>query len=64
MNLIVNQNAVAKHIGSLMNIPEKLLRNEEEQQQLAQEMQSMAQQGQLEGEGNDLMGSPQGQQIS
>ena len=64
LNLIVNQNAVAKHIGSLMNIPEKLLRNEEEQQQLAQEMQSMAQQGQLEGEGNDLMGSPQGQQIS
>ena len=62
LNLIVNQNAVAKHIGSLMNIPEKLLRSSEEQQQLAQQMQQMAQQGQLEGEGNDLMGESQGQQ--
>jgi len=64
LNLIVNQDAVARHIGKLMNIPEKLLRDEQEQAQLAQQMQSMAQQGQLEGEGNDLMGSPQGQQIS
>ena len=62
LNLIVKQDEVAKHIGKLMNIPEKLLRDSQEQQQLAQEMQSMAQQGQLEGETNDVMGSPQGQQ--
>jgi len=62
LNLIVKQDEVAKHIGKLMNIPEKLLRDSQEQQQLAQEMQQMAQQGQLEGEGNDVMGSPQGQQ--
>ena len=62
LNLIVKQDEVARHIGKLMNIPEKLLRDSQEQQQLAQEMQSMAQQGQLEGEGNDLMGQPQGQQ--
>ena len=54
LNLIVNQNAVAKHIGSLMNIPEKLLRSSEEQQELAQQMQQMAQQGQLGAEQNDL----------
>tara|TARA_R110002020_G_scaffold299886_2_gene515551 strand:+ start:1113 stop:2711 length:1599 start_codon:yes stop_codon:yes gene_type:complete len=62
LNLIVKQDEVARHIGKLMNIPEKLLRDSQEQQELAQEMQSMAQQGQLEGEGNDLMGQPQGQQ--
>jgi len=62
LNLIVNQDAVARHIGKLMNIPEKLLRDEQEQAQLAQQMQQMAQQGQLEGEANDVMGSPQGQQ--
>jgi len=62
LNLIVKQDEVARHIGKLMNIPEKLLRDSQEQQELAQEMQSMAQQGQLEGEGNDVMGNPQGQQ--
>jgi len=58
LNLIVNQNAVAKHIGSLMNIPEKLLRSSDEQMELAQQMQQMAQQGQLGAEQND-MGSNQ-----
>jgi hypothetical protein len=62
LNLIVKQDEVARHIGKLMNIPEKLLRDSQEQQQLAQEMQSMAQQGQLEGEGNEGMGQPQQQQ--
>jgi len=62
LNLIVKQDEVAKHIGKLMNIPEKLLRDSTEQEALAQEVQGMAQQGQLEGEGNDVMGSPQGQQ--
>ena len=53
LNVIVNQDAVARHIGKLMNIPEKLLRDEQEQMQLAQQMQQMAQQGQL-GETNDV----------
>jgi len=44
---------VAKHIGKLMNIPEKLLRDSTEQQELAQELQSMAQEGQL-GESNGM----------
>jgi len=47
LNLIVKQDEVAKHIGKLMNIPEKLLRDSTEQQELAQELQSMAQEGQL-----------------
>ena len=53
LNLIVKQDEVAKHIGKLMNIPEKLLRDSTEQQELAQELQSMAQEGQL-GESNGM----------
>ena len=53
LNLIVKQDEVAKHIGKLMNIPEKLLRDSTEQQELAQQLQSMAQEGQL-GESNDM----------
>ncbi len=61
LNLIVKQNEVAKHIGNLMNIPEKLLRSETEQEELAQQMQQMqqaAQQGQL-GETTNDMGTDQ-----
>jgi len=57
LNLIVKQNEVAKHIGNLMNIPEKLLRSETEQEELAQQMQQMqqqAQQGQLGEQQNDM----------
>jgi hypothetical protein len=54
LNVIVNQDAVARHIGKLMNIPEKLLRDEQEQMELAQQMQQMAQQGQLGEQQNDM----------
>ena len=60
LNLLVKQDEVAKHIGKLMNIPEKLLRDSMEQQQLAQELQGMAQEGQLDDK--QIMGNPQAQQ--
>lgn len=46
LNLIVNQDELAKHIAKLMNIPEKLLRDKAEQQQMANQISQMAQQGQ------------------
>jgi hypothetical protein len=39
LNLIVNQDSMAKHLAKLMNIPEKLLRDKAEQQQIANQMQ-------------------------
>jgi|TARA_S200002703_G_scaffold114530_3_gene100031 hypothetical protein len=46
LNLIVNQDSMAKHLAKLMNIPEKLLRDKAEQQQIANQMQQMAMAGQ------------------
>ena len=60
LNMLVKQDEVAKHIGKLMNIPEKLLRDSMEQQALAQELQGMAQEGQLDEPKN--MGQPPKQQ--
>jgi len=36
INVIVNQNETAKYLASKMNLPEKLIRDEEEQQQIIQ----------------------------
>jgi len=41
VNLIVDQNTTAKYLAEKMNLPEKLIRNEEEQQQLVQRLQQM-----------------------
>ena len=48
LNLIVNQDELARHLAKLMNIPEKILRDKAEQQQMANEISQMAQQGQAE----------------
>ena len=49
INLIVDQNATAKYLAEKMNLPEKLIRDEEEQKQLADRM-SQLQQSSEEGE--------------
>ena len=41
VNLIVDQNATAKYLAEKMNLPEKLIRNEEEQQELVNRLQQM-----------------------
>jgi len=41
INLIVDQNQTAKYLAEKMNLPEKLIRNEEEQQQLVNRLQQM-----------------------
>ena len=43
INLIVNQNATAKYLAEKMNLPEKLIRDESEQQQIVQQMSQLAQ---------------------
>lgn len=41
INLIVDQNETAKYLAEKMNLPEKLIRNEEEQQELVRRLQQM-----------------------
>jgi CII-binding regulator of phage lambda lysogenization HflD len=41
--LIVDQNATAKYLGEKMNLPEKLIRDEEEQKQLADRLSQLQQ---------------------
>ena len=41
INLIVDQNTTAKYLAEKMNLPEKLIRDEEEQKQLVQQLQQM-----------------------
>ena len=41
VNLIVDQNTTAKYLAEKMNLPEKLIRNEEEQQELVNRLQQM-----------------------
>jgi len=41
VNLIVDQNETAKYLAEKMNLPEKLIRNEEEQQELVNRLQQM-----------------------
>ena len=43
INLIVDQNATAKYLAEKMNLPEKLIRDEEEQKQLADRMSQLQQ---------------------
>ena len=41
VNLIVDQNTTAKYLAEKMNLPERLIRNEEEQQELVNRLQQM-----------------------
>jgi len=43
INLIVDQNATAKYLAEKMNLPEKLIRDEEEQKELAKRMSELQQ---------------------
>ncbi len=43
INMIVNQNNTAKYLAEKMNLPEKLIRSEQEQQALAQQLQQLSQ---------------------
>jgi Trp operon repressor len=58
LNMIVKQDEVAKYLAEKMNLPEKLIRDPAEQQELANQLQSMSQQGTL---GNNELARPQGQ---
>ena len=44
INVIVNQNETAKYLAEKMNLPEKLIRNEEEQKAIVQQMSELSQQ--------------------
>jgi hypothetical protein len=44
INVIVNQNETAKYLAQKMNLPEKLIRNEEEQKAIVQQMSELSQQ--------------------
>ena len=41
INLIVDQNETAKYIANKMNLPEKLIRDEQEQKELVDRLQQM-----------------------
>ena len=50
INVIVNQNETAKYLAEKMNLPEKLIRDEQEQQQIVQQisqLQSSASEGEV-----------------
>ena len=49
INLIVDQNETAKYLAEKMNLPEKLIRNEQEQKELVNRMQQLQQSAQEEG---------------
>ena len=60
LNMIVKQDEVAKYLATKMNLPEKLIRDAAEQQQLANQLQNLSQQGNI---GQDDMGQPPEQGI-
>jgi len=57
LNMIVKQDEVAKYLAEKMNLPEKLIRDAAEQQELANQLQNMAQQGSM---GSNELEQPQG----
>ena len=57
LNMIVKQDEVAKYLAEKMNLPEKLIRDAAEQQELANQLQNMAQQGSM---GANELEQPQG----
>lgn len=57
INVIVNQNETAKYLAEKMNLPEKLIRSEQEQKAMVEQISQLAQQGQEPTEGGQ---APQG----
>jgi phage portal protein BeeE len=55
LNLIVKQDEVARYMAEKLGLPEKLIRDPQEQQALVNELQNMAQQGNMPG---NVMGNP------
>ena len=53
INLIVDQNETAKYLAAKMNLPEKLIRNEQEQKELVNRMQQLQQSAQEPTEGGE-----------
>ena len=53
INLIVDQNETAKYLAEKMNLPEKLIRNEQEQKELVNRMQQLQQSAQEPTEGGE-----------
>ena len=47
LNMIVKQDEVARYLADKLGLPEKLIRNPEEQQQIIQELQNMTQQSNM-----------------
>ena len=60
LNMIVKQDEVAKYLATKMNLPEKLIRDAAEQQELANQLQNLSQQGSID---QDDMGQPPEQGI-
>ena len=54
VNLIINQNETARFIAEKMNLPEKLIRDEAEQQALIQQVQQMQQSAPPTGDNNGM----------
>jgi len=55
LNMIVKQDEVARYMAEKLGLPEKLIRDPQEQQALVNELQNMAQQGNIPG---NVMGNP------
>ena len=55
LNMIVKQDEVARYMAEKLGLPEKLIRDPQEQQALVNELQNMAQQGNMPG---NVMGNP------
>ncbi len=63
LNMIVKQDEVARYLAEKLGLPEKLIRGPEEQQQMIQELQNMAQQSNMaQNELGIPSQQPQGQQ--
>jgi hypothetical protein len=54
INLIINQNETARYIAEKMNLPEKLIRDESEQQALVEQVKQMQQAPQASGNDNGM----------
>ena len=58
LNMIVKQDEVARYLAEKLGLPEKLIRDSNEQQALVSELQNMAQQGNMGAGGQNELGNP------
>ena len=56
--MIVKQDEVARYLAEKLGLPEKLIRDSNEQQALVSELQNMAQQGNMGAGGQNELGNP------